>query len=60
MTSSPPANRCARWKRWSNTPAARSSGRMAILAEGEAADRRDDIIYLEKLPLFKSDGTPIA
>ena len=34
-------------------------GRMAILAEGEAADR-DDIIYLEKLPLFKSDGTPIA
>ena len=32
---------------------------MAILAEGEAADR-EDIIYLEKLPLFKSDGTPIA
>ena len=34
-------------------------GRMAILAEGEAADR-EDIIYLEKLPLFQSDGTPIA
>ena len=33
-------------------------GRMAILAEGDAADR-DDIIYLEKLPLFKPDGTPI-
>ena len=33
-------------------------GRMAILAEGEAADR-DDIVYLEKLPLFKKDGTPI-
>ena len=33
-------------------------GRMAILAEGEAAGRKD-IIYLEKLPLFKSDGTPI-
>ena len=34
-------------------------GRMAILAEGDAADR-DDIIYLEKLPLFKPDGTPIV
>ena len=33
-------------------------GRMAILAEGEAAER-DDIVYLEKLPLFKKDGTPI-
>lgn len=31
-------------------------GRMAVLAEGEAADR-DDIIYLEKLPLFNPDGT---
>ena len=31
-------------------------GKMAILAEGEACDR-DDIIYLEKLPLFKPDGT---
>ncbi len=34
-------------------------GRMTILAEGEAAER-DDIIYLEKLPLFTSDGTPIT
>ena len=34
-------------------------GRAAILAEGDAADR-DDIIFLEKLPLFKPDGTPIA
>ena len=33
-------------------------GRMAILAEGEAADR-DDIIYLEKLPLFTPDGVPL-
>ena len=33
-------------------------GRMAILAEGEAA-QRDDIIYLEPLPLFTPDGTPI-
>ena len=33
-------------------------GKMAILAEGDAANR-DDIIYLEKLPLFKPDGTPI-
>ena len=31
-------------------------GRMAILAEGDA-QKRDDIIYLEKLPLFNADGT---
>ena len=31
-------------------------GRMAILAEGDAT-QRDDIIYLEKLPLFNADGT---
>ena len=31
-------------------------GRMAILAEGDAKDR-DDIIYLEPLPLFNPDGT---
>ena len=31
-------------------------GRMAILAEGDA-QTRTDIIYLEKLPLFKPDGT---
>ena len=31
-------------------------GKMAVLAEGEAADR-DDIIFLEKLPLFNADGT---
>ena len=31
-------------------------GKMAILAEGDAANR-DDIIYLEPLPLFNSDGT---
>ena len=30
--------------------------RMAVLAEGDAAER-DDIIYLEKLPLFNPDGT---
>lgn len=29
---------------------------MAVLAEGEAADR-DDIIFLEKLPLFNADGS---
>lgn len=32
------------------------AGRMAILAEGEAQDR-DDIVYLEKLPVFHADGT---
>ena len=31
-------------------------GRMAILAEGEAQDR-EDLVYLEKLPLFHPDGT---
>ena len=31
-------------------------GRMAVLAEGEAADR-EDIIYLEKLPVFNPDGS---
>ena len=31
-------------------------GKMAILAEGNATER-DDIIYLEKLPLFNADGT---
>ena len=31
-------------------------GRMAILAEGDATERKD-IIYLEKLPLFNPDGS---
>ena len=31
-------------------------GRMAVLAEGDAQNR-DDLIYLEKLPLFNPDGT---
>ena len=34
-------------------------GRMAILAEGDAQDR-EDLIYLEKLPLFHPDGTVMA
>lgn len=33
-------------------------GQMSVLAEGEAADRRD-IIFLEKLPLFDSNGQAI-
>ena len=33
-------------------------GRMAILAEGDAQER-DDIIYLEKLPLFNAKGEAI-
>lgn len=32
------------------------AGRMAILAEGDA-QQRDDIIYLEKLPVFHADGS---
>ncbi|MCI6907524.1 MAG: phosphoribosyltransferase family protein [Clostridiaceae bacterium] len=33
-------------------------GRMAVLAEGDAA-KRDDIRFLKKLPLFHADGTEI-
>jgi adenine phosphoribosyltransferase len=33
-------------------------GKMAVLAEGDAADR-NDIIYLQKLPLFRADGTEL-
>ena len=32
------------------------AGKMAILAEGDAQDR-EDLVYLEKLPLFHPDGT---
>lgn len=35
------------------------AGRMAILAEGDAQSR-DDLIYLEKLPLFNSKGEIIG
>ena len=34
-------------------------GRMAVLAEGSAAER-EDIMYLERLPLFDSKGRPIS
>ena len=34
-------------------------GRMAILAEGDA-QQREDLVYLEKLPLFHPDGTVMA
>jgi len=33
-------------------------GKMAILAEGDAT-LRDDILFLEKLPLFDKDGNPL-
>ncbi len=33
-------------------------GKMAVLAEGDAVNR-DDIIYLEPLPLFNAQGAPI-
>ncbi len=33
-------------------------GRAAILAEGDAA-LRNDLVYLEKLPLFNSNGEPL-
>jgi adenine phosphoribosyltransferase len=35
------------------------AGRMFILAEGDAINR-NDIIYLEKLPLFTPEGKPIV
>ena len=31
-------------------------GRMCILAEGDAINR-DDLYYIEELPLFNADGT---
>ena len=34
-------------------------GKMTVLAEGDAQER-DDIIYLEKLPLFDGQGNPIG
>lgn len=34
-------------------------GKMTVLAEGDAAGR-DDIIYLEPLPLFDKEGNPIG
>lgn len=34
-------------------------GKMAILAEGDA-QKREDILFLEPLPLFRADGTPIG
>lgn len=34
-------------------------GRMAILAEGDAA-KREDIIFLEPLPLFDGQGNPLS
>ena len=35
------------------------AGKMAVLAEGDAADR-DDILYLEKLPLFDKNGKALG
>jgi adenine phosphoribosyltransferase len=32
--------------------------KMAVLAEGDAA-KREDLLFLEPLPLFTSDGKPI-
>ena len=34
-------------------------GKATILAEGDAAER-DDLIFLEKLPLFDNNGEPVA
>ena len=33
------------------------AGRIAALAEGDAS-KRDDIKFLERLPLFDADGNP--
>ena len=35
------------------------AGRMTVLAEGDARDR-EDLIYLEYLPLFRADGSILA
>lgn len=41
-----------------STTGATIAGKCAILAEGDAQNR-DDIFYLEKLPLFDKNGQPI-
>jgi len=41
-----------------NMAGGRIVGRMFILAEGDARGR-DDVTYLEPLPLFRPDGTPL-
>ena len=41
-----------------NTAGGITVGKMTVLAEGDA-QKREDITYLEKLPLFKPDGTVI-
>ena len=41
-----------------NIAGGRIVGKMAVLAEGDAA-KRDDIIFLEPLPLFDAEGNPI-
>ena len=41
-----------------NTAGGITVGKMTVLAEGDAQNRKD-ITYLEKLPLFKPDGTVI-
>lgn len=33
------------------------AGKMFVLAEGDAA-KRDDVVYLARLPLFNADGSP--
>ena len=50
-------NRSGLWKDWFREAGGEVVGRMAILAEGDA-QYRDDITYLEHLPLLNSDGTP--
>ena len=42
-----------------NQAGGKIAGRMAILAEGDATERKD-LIYLEKLPLFDKNGNPIG
>ncbi len=47
---------CPPWRPWWKRPCGNIVGRMAILAEGDAQNR-EDILYLEKAPLFHPDGT---
>ena len=41
------------------TAGGKTIGKMAVLAEGDATER-NDILFLEKLPLFDGKGHPIA
>ena len=51
-------NPCRRWRNWLPAAGGEVAGKMAVLAEGDAA-KRGDILFLQQLPLFDAKGDPI-